>query len=245
VDESHIDRSLNVISGTAGRRHALRSLGTAGMAALATIGLASESDARKNKHNSGGNNRRDRPEAEKKKGGKSKPGPTGPTGPTGPAGGGTGAGATGPTGPAGPAGPAGATGMTGATGPAGTNGAASASVAALQSTSSGSYGDLATAGPSVTVTVPASGRVLVTLTSRIIPTIAAGFMSFTSTGGSGNVSADDARALIADHTTFQASASFVVTSLSPGSHTFTSKYKVCCGGDAFFERRSIIVIPLP
>jgi hypothetical protein len=247
--------AASALSETARRRDALGMI-SAGVAVLAASGLPAGGEAKKNKNKGSGgrNNHKKRAQAEKKKGGKGKPGPTGPTGPTGPAGGGTGAGATGPTGPIGPAGltgspgptgPKGATGLIGATGPAGTNGAGAATVATLQSTSSGSYGDLATVGPSVAVTVPASGRVLVTMTSRIVPTIAAGFMSFTSTGGTGNVFADDTRALIADHTSVQASATYVVNGLSPGSHTFTSKYKVCCAGDAFFEQRSIIVIPLP
>jgi hypothetical protein len=133
------------------------------------------------------------------------PGPRGPTGPTGPAGGGTGSqGPTGPTGaasqvpgPQGAIGPTGPGGTPGPTGPAGTNGAAFATILPAQAcTSNGVYADLATPGPSVIVTVPASGRVLVTLTAAISkPSGAFAFMSFESSGGSGDVSADDMRAL--------------------------------------------------
>jgi hypothetical protein len=110
MDETRFDQSLNSYAGFAGRRDALRSLGSAGMALLAAIGLTTGGEAKKNKHRDGKNkNDKNRTQAERKGGGggKGKPGPTGPTGPTGPAGGGTGAGVTGPTGPTGPAGPAG------------------------------------------------------------------------------------------------------------------------------------------
>lgn len=106
VEESAFEQSSQVLTGATGRRNALGAISSAGMALLAAIGLATGSEAKKNKSKGGGNNHKDRNQAEKKKGGgKGKPGPTGPTGPTGPAGGGTGAGATGPPGPTGPAGP--------------------------------------------------------------------------------------------------------------------------------------------
>lgn len=106
MDERRLERSLQAIVEQPGRRDALRSLGAAGVALLAAVGLAGGGEAKKHKGNGGNHQHEHRPQAEKK-GGKGKRGPIGPTGPTGPAGGGTGAGATGPTGP---------TGDTGATG---------------------------------------------------------------------------------------------------------------------------------
>jgi hypothetical protein len=267
VDEPQGDEVQAVRDGASRRRDALRALGAGGLALLTAVRLADAGDAKKkNRHHNRDDNRT---QAEKKKGGgKSKPGPTGPTGPTGPAGGGTGAGATGPTGPTGPAGAAsqvtgptgrtGASGPTGATGPAGTSGTQSATDAAANFTDSTTYTNLGAAGPQVTVTVPASGRVLVTVAARIeVGPRRAGFMSFDSSGGSGNVTADDSRALVvhsvADASTaIQASFSSVVTNLSPGNHVFTARYRAittgCPPGVCFaarFENRNITVIPLP
>lgn len=250
MDESRFDRSLQAVAGSAGRRDALRTIGAASMAVLAATSLADAGDA-KRKNKGGGNNQKNRAHAEKKGKGKSKPGPTGPTGPTGPAGGGTGAGSTGPTGPTGPTGaasqvtgPAGASGSTGPTGPAGLSGAESATVSSFDATISNVYTDLnETFGPSVAATVPASGRVLVTITTFISLETGLAAMSFASTGGSGNVPASNSRSLVGTPVSNRSSASYVVEGLSAGSHTFTAKYMAT--SEAGFGDRSIIVIPLP
>ncbi|MDQ2655494.1 MAG: hypothetical protein M3Z20_20890 [Chloroflexota bacterium] len=248
MDESRLPRSVADVTSSSSRRNAMRSLGAAGMAGLATIGLASDGAGKKTKRDGGGNNHRDRTQAEKKKGGgKSKPGPTGPTGPTGPAGGGTGAGATGPTGPAGPPG---LSGPAGPPGPTGTIGTVTATADGNVSTDSPSFSDLA-GGPSVTATVPASGRVLVTLTADLFTNANAGAqMSFASTGGSGNVQPDVSRSLRlfseGSAGSAQMSATYIVQGLSPGSHTFVARYRSTVSGQSvFFTFRSIIVIPLP
>jgi hypothetical protein len=241
MDGTRFGRHLKAIAEMSGRRDALRSLSAAGMAMLAALGLVSAGGAKKKHHRNNG------PQAEGKKG---KRGPTGPTGPTGPAGGGTGAGSTGPTGPTGPTGAAGSTGATGATGPVGTSGVQTAAVVAQQSITTNVYSGLATPGPSVTVTVPQSGMVLVTVTAGMNNNGSPGnaFMSFESSGGSGNVSADDARALVFISNVFgylMASATFVVSGLSTGDHTFTAKYRSNGINAVFFDNRRIIVIPLP
>ncbi len=115
MDETRVEQleqPSHAITGVSGRRVALRSLSAAGMALLATLGLAQGGEAKK-KNNGDGNHHKDRGQAEKKRGGggRGKPGPTGPTGPTGPAG--DGESVTGPTGPTGPQGPQGSTGPTG------------------------------------------------------------------------------------------------------------------------------------
>jgi hypothetical protein len=119
-------------------------------------------------------------------------------------------------------------------------------VAAAGTTSSESFTDLATFGPSVTVAVPASGRVLVTLTALFeAPQDGAARMSFTSAGGSGNVAVDVDRSLSGlDGMILRGSATYPAAGLSPGSHTFTAKY-ASIGGQSIFADRSIIVIPLP
>jgi len=43
---------------------------------------------------------------------------------------------------------------------------------------------------------------------------------------------------------FQGSATYLVTGLSPGSTTFTAQYRVT-SGEGQFSMRSIVVIPLP
>ena len=47
----------------------------------------------------------------------------------------------------------------------------------------------------------------------------------------------------ATSTLTQASATYLVTSLTPGSHSFTAKYKISGGTQAQFQYRSVIVIP--
>jgi hypothetical protein len=72
-------------------------------------------------------------------------------------------------------------------------------------------------------------------------------MSFSSSSGSGNVTASDTRALIrnlASGSFIQASATYFVTGLSAGSHTFTLEYRSSIG-TATFLNRSITVIPMP
>ena len=179
-------------------------------------------------------------------------GATGPTGASGALGAAGTDGATGPTGPAGSTGATGVTGSTGATGPTGASGLSGAKVR----TSSGSANINTTfyngGGESITVTVPASGQVLLTLTARITPSGAnvAGYMSCDISGANSSF-ATDSRAVIRDNgatsttTGFvQGSATFMLTGLNPGNTTFTIAYRVSSGSAAFAER-SIIGIPLP
>jgi hypothetical protein len=110
MDAARIDQSPKVLACAAGRRHALRSLGAAGMALLAGLGLSDGGDARKAKTQDGGKGHRPgdaRADGKGKGTGKGKRGPAGPAGPTGPTGPANGPnGSQGPTGPTGPTGPA-------------------------------------------------------------------------------------------------------------------------------------------
>jgi hypothetical protein len=124
------------------------------------------------------------------------------------------------------------------------------SVAPSELTTSPAYLDLTTPGPAVTVTIPASGRALVSVTSGMIGSSGAVscFMSFAGSGA--NIfAATDANAVTLSAGTLQrASASSVLTGLTPGSATFTAKYKREGGGGAAnctFVNRSIMAIPLP
>jgi hypothetical protein len=99
--------------------------------------------------------------------------------------------------------------------------------------------------------------VLVILTCRIIDadttnngTDLGGYMSFVSTLGSGNVAADDTRAVAffpgRPQVGAQVSAVFYITGLSEGSHTFTTNTRNTAGGSGTtFSNRSITVIPMP
>jgi hypothetical protein len=50
MDEQSFDHAVKTLAGRAARRDALRSLGAAGLAALAGIGLAKGGDAKKHQH---------------------------------------------------------------------------------------------------------------------------------------------------------------------------------------------------
>jgi hypothetical protein len=112
-----------------------------------------------------------------------------------------------------------------------------------------SYGDLATVGPSVTVTVPASGRVLISVTSGMKGATGSTvcYMSFAGSAPNAAITADDSRALILTSNDLQQStASFVLSGLTAGSTTFTAKYKASTTNATActFSNRSIWAIPL-
>jgi hypothetical protein len=121
-----------------------------------------------------------------------------------------------------------------------------AAVATNQSTGSTSFTDLTTVGPTVTVTTGASALVIV---SAELWNSSAGFaalMAFAVSGATSRAPVD-AEALRKHSSSasveMAASRMTLVTGLTPGSNTFTSKYRGN-GGTANFFNRSIIVIPL-
>jgi hypothetical protein len=121
-----------------------------------------------------------------------------------------------------------------------------ASVATSETTASTTYTDLATVGPTQTVTIPASGKALVIVTALESTSNQSGivFTSFAVSGAS-TVAATDARALeVQGNNAVRASATSVVTGLTPGANTFTAKYRTTAG-TATFAARDIVVIPLP
>ena len=107
-----------------------------------------------------------------------------------------------------------------------------------QSTSSNSYTNLATSGPAITLTVPPSGRVLVSVTSGMTGGTGSTscFMSFVVSGGSA-LAASDARALILTNNNLQqASASFIVALTPSTSATFTAQYRASASTCTFVSR---------
>jgi hypothetical protein len=122
-------------------------------------------------------------------------------------------------------------------------------VATSASTSSATYTTVltpASPGPAVTVTVPASGKVLVAVTSGMQATNGSTsmFMSFALSGANTQAASDSRALILLGNNLQQSTASFVVSGLTPGSTTFTAQYKVSGSGTATFSNRSMFVIPL-
>jgi hypothetical protein len=122
-------------------------------------------------------------------------------------------------------------------------------VATLESTTSLAYTDLATVGPTVTVAVPSTGGLLVSVASAVLGNSGSTscFMSFAGTGAN-TITPVDANALIqAGGAQQRASAETVLTGLTPGNTVLTAKYKVTGGGAAScaYSNRSMFAIPLP
>lgn len=121
----------------------------------------------------------------------------------------------------------------------------SARVAAAEATTSTSYTDLTTSGPALTVTTGAQAIVTVTAEMSNNTTGNRCFVGCQVSGASAVAGDDD------DCLRFQAyagnashrSTASTFYSLTPGSNTFTMKYRVD-GGTGTFQRRRLIVIAL-
>lgn len=128
--------------------------------------------------------------------------------------------------------------------------AATAKVLTSESTSSGTYTDLATPGPAVTVTVGPLGIAIVTISADLnFGRQGQGVTSFAGTGAN-SISAADVNGVglansltnLSDHVAVQAGTSTVLTGLTPGSTTFTMKYRVVVDDSIFFDTRQIGVV---
>jgi hypothetical protein len=123
-------------------------------------------------------------------------------------------------------------------------------VATNQTTTSTSYTDLATVGPTVTMTT--GTKVLVIIQGQIDNGAGTrlAWMSYAVSGATTVAATDDRSRLvyvgpISGGSTINASASvFYVTGLTVGSNTFTAKYKSQDGGSVSFANRSIIIMNL-
>lgn len=168
-------------------------------------------------------------------------GATGATGAAGDPGGATGAtGAIGATGPGG--------GATGATGPAGAILADEAAINVSELTTSATYTDLATVGPTVSLAVPASGAVLVSISADISTDsdLVAGSVGVELSGANVLAPADDtALKLSGNFSRYRASSVFVMTGLTPGLTTFELKYRSNVPGNiTIFDARQLSVVAL-
>ena len=123
---------------------------------------------------------------------------------------------------------------------------AQATVTTPESTASTTYADLATTGPAVTVTTGA--QALVMINSNIYNTTAdvAAFASVAVSGAT-SLSASSQWCIRVDGDTdtqpWRLGCSQLFTGLTPGTHTFTMKYKVDAN-TGFFQDRHIAVLPL-
>ncbi len=126
--------------------------------------------------------------------------------------------------------------------------AATASVVTQQATTSTSYTDLTTVGPAVTVVVPASGMVEVTIDVSATGS-ANNLYQYVSVAlsGANTAAASDSYAAMTPGSlnTAQINSTFLLTGLTPGSTTFTLKYKSAFAGTATFDTRKLTVKTFP
>ncbi len=125
---------------------------------------------------------------------------------------------------------------------------ATATVATSQTTTSDSFTDLATSGPSVTLTTGTKALVIVSCLSKNDTSIRFAYMDFAISGATTrNAATTTALGLeqasgISDQLLGASRANLVT--VTAGSNTFTAKYARSGAGTATFSNRSIIVIDL-
>lgn len=122
------------------------------------------------------------------------------------------------------------------------SGSATNYVSTDESTTSTTYTNLATT-QSVTVTVGSSGQCFV-FWSMGIYNVVAQMRASVDVSGASTIAASDNYSLRSDSATFVSvcSTGYMFTGLTPGSTTFTLKFKTSSGTARFFERR-ITAIP--
>jgi hypothetical protein len=113
-----------------------------------------------------------------------------------------------------------------------------------ETTTSTTYTDLATTGPTVTATTAASA-IVATYCNQFHSTGLAAWMSYTISGATSDP-ADDNRSLQLQSTGGQhiGGTFFHSSILTPGTNTFTAKYRVSTSGTGTFSSRRLLVIPL-
>jgi hypothetical protein len=119
-------------------------------------------------------------------------------------------------------------------------------VATSQTTSSTSFTDLATVGPTVTVTTGTDALVIITATIAASSLTRMASMGFAVSGAT-TTAASDATALRGSTNEnldpYSMSAIFRVT-LTAGSNVFTAKYRNSSAANATFANRTLMVITL-
>jgi hypothetical protein len=110
-------------------------------------------------------------------------------------------------------------------------------IATAQNTSSGSFVDLSTAGPSVTLTVGASGKVKLTMACNVFNTSATeNYVGIVISGASTVAVATYMNLPTAASGNHMSSRTVLLTGLSTGSTTFKMQYAVAAGTGTFSLR---------
>lgn len=122
--------------------------------------------------------------------------------------------------------------------------AKTATVTTAETTSSTSYTDLATAGPAVTLDVPESGAVDVTIVSELYNSGGGyAYANFAMSGA--NTTSNQAEwRIYSPSIDYTGSKTIRLTGLTPGSTTFTMKYQIAGSGPGRFTNRMIHVAPV-
>lgn len=119
-----------------------------------------------------------------------------------------------------------------------------AKVATTQTTTSTSFADLATTGPSVTVTVGASGKVLLHIKSRMANTAADDCYIGVAVSGATTTAAATMLAIsLAANKLGEVGTTTMITGLATGSTTFKMQYAVA-SGTGTFTNRELTVAPV-
>lgn len=132
-------------------------------------------------------------------------------------------------------------------GDSGAAGGEFATVATSQTTTSTTFADLTTPGPAVTFTVPANGKIKMTLSASLSNSSTGWVLMSAVLSGANSNAASDGYALTftaGANNQMQASRVMVITGLTPGSTTFTCKYRVTANTGTF-ALRDILVEPAP
>lgn len=120
-----------------------------------------------------------------------------------------------------------------------------ASVLTGETTASTTYADLATSGPSVTITTGTTATVIISV-QMANNTANNGCATGVAISGATTRAADDVTRLAhksdSANSYLQGSAVYSFTGLTAGSNTFKLRYKVITGGTGTFENRQITVI---
>lgn len=122
-------------------------------------------------------------------------------------------------------------------------GAVVGTVATNETTTSTTYTDLATVGPSATVTIGANGMALVCLKMAMYNSGSNTEYATVVASGANTIAAADAYLQMNGVNPSEYGSSILLTGLTPGSTTFTVKYRTATG-TATFVRRILSVIPL-
>jgi hypothetical protein len=110
---------------------------------------------------------------------------------------------------------------------------ASAGVGTNESTTTGSYDDVATPGPAVTVTTGTLAIVMLAFRHSGFPAV--GWMSFAVSGATSRDPSDGESCRQASGKATRVGAVILATGLTAGSNTFTAKYKAV-GTETFGDR---------